>query len=222
MSGGKDIRLLVTSGDGPGECRRAISLILRQMERETQKSGLTFRRTTSAAAGALGKGETGDPASALVRVSGETAEDFARRWTGTVKWIAQSPFRPNHKRRNWFVGVFRLEAADNGTATLDAKDLKYETFRAGGPGGQHQNTTDSAVRLTHLPSGSSVIARDERSQHRNKKAALDRLADRLFLDRQAAAARSRSAENILHKRLERGNAVRCFKGERFQEVKKEK
>lgn len=222
MSGTKDIRLLVTSGDGPGECRRAVALILRQMERETKEEGLAFRQTTSSAAGALGNGETGDPASALVRVSGEAAEDFARRWTGTVKWIAASTFRPHHKRRNWFVGIFRLEAKDDGTAALDAKDLKYETFRAGGPGGQHQNTTDSAVRLTHLPSGTSVIARDERSQHRNKKAALDRLADRLFLDQQAAAARTRSAENILHKRLERGNAVRCFKGERFQEVAKRK
>jgi peptide chain release factor len=222
MSGKKDIRLLVTSGDGPGECRRAVSLILRQMEREAVREKLVLHATSSSAAGALGKGETRDPASALVRVSGDTAEDFARRWTGTVKWIAQSPFRPHHKRRNWFAGIFRLEAADDGNAALDPKDLKYETFRAGGPGGQHQNTTDSAVRLTHLPSGTSVIARDERSQHRNKKAALDRLADRLFLDQQAAAARSKSAENILHKRLERGNAVRCFKGEEFQEVVKAK
>jgi peptide chain release factor len=213
----------VTSGDGPGECRRAVSLILRQMEREAVREKLVLHATSSSAAGALGKGE--DPRSGLRSCPGLRRYGGRLRpalGPGTVKWIAQSPFRPHHKRRNWFAGIFRLEAADDGNAALDPKDLKYETFRAGGPGGQHQNTTDSAVRLTHLPSGTSVIARDERSQHRNKKAALDRLADRLFLDQQAAAARSKSAENILHKRLERGNAVRCFKGEEFQEVVKAK
>ena len=90
-------------------------------------------------------------------------------------------------------------------------------FLTGGPGGEHQNTTDSAVRLTHLPSGIAVISRDERSQHRNKQAALRRLADRLYLQREVADARSKASENILHKRLERGNAVLCFKGEKFVE-----
>ncbi len=58
-------------------------------------------------------------------------------------------------------------------------ECRVETFRSGGPGGQHQNTTDSAVRLVHLPTGIRVVARDERSQHRNRQIALERLRERL-------------------------------------------
>ncbi len=210
MTSSKDLRLLVTSGDGPRECRRAVALILGQMRKEAARQKLTFDET-------LSDPDTQDPPSAIVRLSGEAAEAVAKRWVGTVQWIAQSPFRPHHKRRNWFVGVFRVSAEDAVSTDLDPKELKFETFRAGGPGGQHQNTTDSAVRLTHLPTGIAVISRDERSQHRNKQAALRRLADRLYLQREIADARSKASENILHKRLERGNAVLCFKGEKFVE-----
>jgi len=210
MTSIKDLRLLVTSGDGPRECRRAVHLILTQMRKEAARRKLTFDET-------LSDPDAQDPPSAIVRLSGEAAEAFAKRWVGTVQWISQSPFRPHHKRRNWFVGVFRVSAEDAVSFDLDPKELKFETFRAGGPGGQHQNTTDSAVRLTHLPSGIAVISRDERSQHRNKQAALCRLADWLYLQREVADARSKASENILHKRLERGNAVLCFKGEKFVE-----
>jgi peptide chain release factor len=121
--------------------------------------------------------------------------------------VAPSPIRPHHKRKNWFVGVFRLEAPAPSPELREA-DVRFETLRAGGPGGQHQNVTDSAVRATHVPTGLSVVARSERSQHRNKAAALARLAamlgeraelKRIAADRDAWAA---------HERLERGGAAR--------------
>ena len=214
MSGKTKLRLLVTSGDGPRECRLAVARVLRRMEREAGDGGLSF------SAEPAGDTEGDDIPSALVTVSGaaEPGEAFARRWTGTVQWTVQSPFRPHHKRRNWFVGVFAVEAGDGFCEQIDPRDLRFETFRAGGPGGQHQNTTDSAVRVTHVPSGVSVIAKDERSQHRNKQVALERLEARLYFARQEEAARRQSAENLLHKRVERGNPVRCFKGTAFREV----
>jgi len=103
-------------------------------------------------------------------------------------------------------------------SSLDQSDVRFDTFRAGGPGGQHQNTTDSAVRATHIPTGLSVVARDERSQHRNKQAAIARLHGQLAAQTDLEVATSKKETNLSHHRLERGNPVRCFKGDRFIEV----
>ena len=211
-TGSAEIRLLLTSGDGPRECRRAVMLVLQRMKKEAMGLKISLEATLA------GDTDTDDHASAIIRLTGSASGQLAQRWTGTIQWTAQSPFRPHHKRKNWFVGVFELAEEDAGMEELHPADLKYEAFRAGGPGGQHQNTTDSAVRLTHLPSGLSVISRDERSQHRNRQLALARLQDRLFLERAASQARSKSSENLLHKQLERGNPVLSFKGDRFIET----
>jgi len=85
---------------------------------------------------------------------------------------------------------------------------------------QHQNTTDSAVRATHIPTGISTIARDQRSQHRNKQMALDRLRHQLAGLEELAAAEAKKDANRNHTALERGNPVRRFKGERFKEARK--
>jgi len=204
-------RLLVTSGDGPRECRRAVSLVLARITTEAAKLRVNVEETLST------EGPNQDPASAILRLSGKDASEIAKRWPGTIRWTCQSPFRPHHKRKNWFVGVFALATERDQTETLSPSDLKFETFRAGGPGGQHQNTTDSAVRLTHLPTGLSVVARDERSQHRNRAAALNRLHDRLYLLAAEADAGAKSSENLLHRQLERGNATLSFKGPSFVE-----
>jgi len=95
--------------------------------------------------------------------------------------------------------------------TINPADLRFETLRAGGPGGQHQNTTDSAVRVLHRPTGLVVTARDERSQHRNKALALRRLEAmlrHLEVEKQEAA---KSGRFIANRTIERGNEVRSFK-----------
>ncbi len=212
MRDGQQSRLLVTSGDGPRECCRAVSHVLRQMEREALEADIRFEAEIS--------GSRPEPPSALVTLSGAGAERLSGRWLGTVQWTCQSPFRPHHKRRNWFVGVFGVEDRDYPEAALDPRTLRFETFRSGGPGGQHQNTTDSGVRVTHPETGLSAVSTDERSQHRNRRLALDRLEAKLLLQRHERQARQQSEQSLLHKRLERGNPVRVFRGEMFQEVTK--
>ncbi len=212
MSTPRTVRLMVSSGDGPKECRRAVALLLSRMAREAADEGVPMDSTVSAGSG------TGDVASAVVTLRGEGAARFAARWTGTTQWISQSPFRPHHKRRNWFVGVFLLAEAKTLGVGLDPADVRFDTFRAGGPGGQHQNTTDSAVRATHVPSGLSAVAKDERSQHRNRRRALERLQAMLFLRRQQEESRRRTQTNQLHRRLQRGNPVRRFCGDAFRET----
>ena len=100
---------------------------------------------------------------------------------------------------------------------LRPEDLRFERFRAGGPGGQHQNTTESAVRVVHVPTGLAAVARDGRSQHRNKALALARLMAMLDLAEMQAGALARERLNRLHRNLARGRPERVFSGVKFRE-----
>ncbi len=213
------IRLLVTAGRGPAECRIAVANTLAAMAREAETSGLDL----DVAAGPDPDGH--GPASAIAIVCGDGAALFAERWSGSIQWTAESPLRPRHKRKNWFVGVMALPEAPppplsgeggEGAASLDLREVRFEAFRAGGPGGQHQNKTESAVRAVHVPSGLAAVARDGRSQHRNKAVAVERLAMLLRASQEIAAIADQRVVHVNHDRLERGNPVRRFKGRAFE------
>jgi peptide chain release factor len=194
-------RLLITSGCGPAECRLALARALKQMQREASAASLDMDVVSGAEPDKHG------PGSVIVILSGDGAERFAASWVGTAQWVAQSPLRPNHRRKNWFVGIFKLDETSAPQALREG-DVRFETLRAGGPGGQHQNTTDSAVRAVHTPTGYAVVARSERSQHRNKAAALARLQDMLAQRVELERMQADKAAWEAHKKLERGGAVR--------------
>ncbi|MFV0369768.1 MAG: peptide chain release factor H, partial [Hyphomicrobiaceae bacterium] len=200
-------RLMLTSGRGPVECRIALAKALALMADEAAHLGLSFDKAEGATPDRHG------PASAIVAINGKAAAEaaFAVRWLGTVQWVAQSTIRPHHRRKNWFIGVSELPVTSAvAYETLKDSDVRFESFRAGGAGGQHQNTTDSAVRATHLPTGLCVVARDERSQHRNKAIALKRLAHLLESRAELAHEASKQFAQASHDELERGRPVRCF------------
>jgi peptide chain release factor len=202
--------LLLTSGRGPAECRIALGKVLTILAAEAAAAGLDLDMATGTAPDAHG------PGSAVVIIEGVGAEAFARSWTGSVLWVARSPVRPHHKRKNWFIGVFQLPPSEGAPVTLQAADVRFEAFRAGGPGGQHQNKTESAVRAVHVPTGLATVARSERSQHRNKAAALRRLGELIRLGNEIAVLAAREEQHTNHDRLERGRPVRCFRGEDFK------
>lgn len=200
------MQLLVTSGRGPAECRLAVAEVVRLILKEAKAQDLDTE-TIPGPDHAQGHG----PGSVVVVVDGEGAESFARTWVGSIQQIAASTVRPGHKRKNWFVSVSKLDEIPPATQVLDA-DVRVDTFRAGGPGGQHQNTTDSAVRVVHIPTGLKAIARDGKSQHQNRKLAMRRLSE--LLEMKAAMARGSIQEEAQrrHDTLERGNPVRVLRG----------
>lgn len=203
----REMWLQVTAGQGPAECAWAVVKVLEQIRQEAKSSSLEFR-TIEIEPGL----EPGTAQSALISISaGAGLEAFANSWRGTVQWTARSPFRPGHKRKNWFVGIDVLEPVDETRFAL--KEIRWETMRASGPGGQHVNRTESAVRVTHLPTGVQAIAMEERSQHRNRKLALARLTAKLNEINSKRHGEAREERWRAHRELERGNPVRIFRTE---------
>lgn len=207
------ILLQLTANTGPEECCLAVRKALQVVLCECASANVKVDVMEEVAGD-----RPGNLRSALLLLDGEAAEAIALRWRGSVQWSCPSPYRPGHKRKNWFIGaeVFEPDALHT-VATLQDKDLHFETLRASGPGGQHVNKTDSAVRATHIPTGLSVKVQTERSQHANKRFARALLAHKLTHAAAEDAKATRTQRWLQHYGVERGNAGRTFKGESFKE-----
>ncbi|MFW2545544.1 peptide chain release factor H [Primorskyibacter sp. 2E107] len=199
------ITLLISSGNGPGECRQAVAHVLARLSAEAEPGSVD----TVLRAARHG------PASAVIRLTGPGAERLAVAWEGVILWRCPSTLRPRHKRKNWFVQVFRLPEAQDAVA-IDTAEVEMQAIRAGGPGGQHQNKTSSAIRARWR--GYCVVARDQRSQHQNRRLALDRLQGLVAADETERKAHAQGTAHWLHHQLERGNPKRVFDGPNFTEV----
>ena len=197
--------LQLSAGRGPAECEWVVGQLAPRLIRELSAAELTVEEI------ARTSGEHGgDARSILWRVSGPEAAAQVQGWLGTIQWISPSPYRPHHPRKNWFVSVAAFEEPE--TDLWDATAVRVDTLRASGPGGQHVNRTESAVRVTHLPTGLTAIAQEERSQHLNRRLALARLAN-LFAARTDTQMREELTTRWQqHTRLIRGNPVRVYRG----------
>lgn len=201
--------LQVTAGQGPDECAWVVARIVDCLRAEAQKNGLSVRFME-----AVPGNHSGTLKSILVALEGDQLDALIHSWQGTIQWIGTSPFRPHHKRRNWFVGIKAFEPPEK--VIWQDRDIRIESLRSSGPGGQHVNKTESAVRVVHIPTGMSVVAQEERSQHMNKKLALSWLASRLKQAEHDASQLQQKERWTCHITLERGNPVRTYEGVSFK------
>lgn len=205
------MKLILTAGRGPVECRQAVAGIARALQAEMQIQGWHTE--------VFSQYDTDHgPLSLALSAQGPGVDAFLTSLQGTMCWVCPSPRRGKQSRRRWFIGVYAVEDATLELPTLHAKDLVWETLRAGGPGGQHQNTTDSAVRVLHRPSGLVVVVREERSQHRNRAKALERLQGLLWGHYLWHAKQQDQAAWRHHSEVERGNPTRLYEGPMFRKV----
>lgn len=217
------ILIHISSGRGPAECERAVWLFSRWLEQSLQDlvASSQIRLRTSQSKSGL-HAQTASYLELEIRVLQASAalplQQRLAPYLGTVQWICPSQYRPSHRRKNWFFQVSQGYQTASTAALLAIKpaDLRYETARSSGKGGQHVNKTETAVRLVHLPTGLSTIARDERSQLRNKETALARLQQLLAEQAQAQADQQKAAIRKHHDDLERGNALATFAGPEFR------
>ena len=149
--------------------------------------------------------------SATIEVTGPYAYGYLRAEAGVHRLVRISPFDANSRRHTSFASVFVLpEIDDEIDIEINPADLRIDTYRASGAGGQHVNKTDSAIRITHLPTGLVVQCQNERSQHKNKANALKILASRLY-QRQLEEQREKMKEYENSKtEIAWGNQIRSY------------
>jgi len=143
------------------------------------------------------EGEVAGLKSATIRVSGEYAYGWLRTETGVHRLVRKSPFDSGNRRHTSFASVFvSPEVDDDIDIEVDPSDLRIDVYRASGAGGQHVNRTESAVRITHLPTNIVVQCQNDRSQHKNKATAMKQLKAKLYeLELQERRAKASAVED---------------------------
>ncbi len=208
LSGPDDHRnaiLTIHPGAGGTESQDWADMLFRMYNRWAERSGLTVE---------LMDYQPGDEAglkSATLEIKGDNAFGFLKAESGVHRLVRISPFDAAARRHTSFVSVHVFpEVEGNIDIDLNDEDVRVDTYRASGAGGQHVNKTSSAIRLTHIPTGIVVTCQSERSQHKNKDAAFTVLKSRLYQLRKEEEAKKMQKFENQKKKIEWGSQIRSY------------
>ena len=195
----------IQSGAGGAEAQDWANMLLRMYLRWGEQNEFTTELIE------VSPGEVAGIKSATVRYSGAYAFGWLRTETGVHRLVRKSPFDSGNRRHTSFASVFvSPEIDDNIEIAINPADVRTDTYRASGAGGQHVNKTDSAVRLTHTPTGIVVQCQNDRSQHKNRDQAMRQLRARLYeLEKQKLNA-ERQAQEAAKSDIGWGSQIRSY------------
>jgi peptide chain release factor 2 len=211
---GNDTYLEIHAGAGGTESQDWAEMLFRMYGRWAERRGFKVETVEYQA------GEQAGIKSATLLLKGENAYGYAKTESGVHRLVRISPYDSSARRHTSFSSVWVYPVIDDSfEIDINPADLKIDTYRASGAGGQHVNTTDSAVRITHQPSGIVVASQQDRSQHKNREIAMNMLKARLYEAEMRTREEAASAEHSAKSDIGWGHQIRSYVLQPYQMVK---